>query len=148
MEDVQMIHLKINNLPVSVPKGTKILQAAQSIGIDIPHLCFHPDQRAKARCRICSVEVVGNRRLLAACSTEVWEGMEVFTDSQIVRDTQVGILQLIMADHDKNCLTCARNHRCELQELCARFNIQIPTDEAEKIVTVGDAAQAIKGAVG
>ncbi len=126
MEDVQMIHLKINNLPVSVPKGTKILQAAQSIGIDIPHLCFHPDQRAKARCRICSVEVVGNRRLLAACSTEVWEGMEVFTDSQIVRDTQVGILQLIMADHDKNCLTCARNHRCELQELCARFNIQIP----------------------
>ena len=126
MEDVQMIHLKINNLPVSVPKGTKILQAAQSIGIDIPHLCFHPAQRAKARCRICSVEVVGNRRLLAACSTEVWEGMEVFTDSQIVRDTQVGILQLIMADHDKNCLTCARNQRCELQALCARFNIQIP----------------------
>ncbi len=126
MEDVQMIHLKINNLPVSVPKGTKILQAAQSIGIDIPHLCFHPDQRAKARCRICSVEVVGNRRLLAACSTEVWEGMEVFTDTQIVRDTQVGILQLIMADHDKNCLTCPRNNRCELQELCARFNIQIP----------------------
>ena len=126
MEDVQMIHLKINNMPVSVPKGTKILQAAQSIGIDIPHLCFHPDQRAKARCRICSVEVVGNRRLLAACSTEVWEGMEVFTDTQIVRDTQVGILQLIMADHDKNCLTCARNQRCELQTLCARFNIQIP----------------------
>ena len=126
MEDVQMIHLKINNLPVSVPKGTKILQAAQSIGIDIPHLCFHPDQRAKARCRICSVEVVGNRRLLAACSTEVWEGMEVFTDTQIVRDTQVGILQLIMADHDKNCLTCARNQRCELQALCAKFNIQIP----------------------
>ena len=126
MEDVQMIHLKINNMPVSVPKGTKILQAAQSIGIDIPHLCFHPDQRAKARCRICSVEVVGNRRLLAACSTEVWEGMEVFTDTQIVRDTQVGILQLIMADHDKNCLTCARNQRCELQALCAKFNIQIP----------------------
>ena len=126
MEDVQMIHLKINNLPVTVPKGTKILQAAESIGIDIPHLCFHPDQRAKARCRICSVEVVGNRRLLAACSTEVWEGMEVFTDSQIVRDTQVGILQLIMADHDKNCLNCARNQRCELQALCARFNIQIP----------------------
>ena len=121
-----MIHLKINNLPVTVPKGTKILQAAQSIGIDIPHLCFHPDQRAKARCRICSVEVVGNRRLLAACSTEVWEGMEVFTDTQIVRDTQVGILQLIMADHDKNCLNCARNHNCELQELCARFNVQIP----------------------
>ncbi|MBQ9378084.1 MAG: iron hydrogenase small subunit [Schwartzia sp.] len=126
MADVQMIHLKINNLPVTVPKGTKILQAAQSIGIDIPHLCFHPDQRAKARCRICSVEVVGNRRLLAACSTEVWEGMEVFTDTQIVRDTQVGILQLIMADHDKNCLNCARNHNCELQELCARFNVQIP----------------------
>ena len=122
----EMVHIKINNIPVEVPAGTMVLAAAKQIGIDIPHLCYHPDQAVKAKCRICSVEVKGSRKLSAACTTVVWEGMEVFTDTQLVRDTQVGILQLIMADHDKDCLTCPRNHRCELQELCARFNVQIP----------------------
>ena len=125
-EKKDMVNLTINNIPVSVPKGTKILQAAAKIGINIPHLCFHPDQRIKAQCRICSVEVTGKRRLLAACSTEVWEGMEVHTDTPIVRDTQIGILQLMLADHDRDCLTCPRNHNCDLQELCSRFNIQVP----------------------
>ena len=122
----ELINLKINNMPISVKKGTKILQAAQMLHIDIPHLCYHPDQRIKARCRICSVEVVGQRRLLAACSTECWEGMEVFTDTKVVRDTQRGILQLIMADHEENCLTCPRNGNCVLQKLCSRFNVLRP----------------------
>ena len=98
-QEQEMVHLTINNIPLAVPKGTKIMQAAQELGIDIPHLCYHEDQRIKARCRLCSVEVVGKRRLLAACSTEVWEGMEVHTDTQIVRDTQVAILQLMLAIH-------------------------------------------------
>ncbi len=123
---MEMVHLKINNIPLEAPKGTKIIEAAKSINIDIPHLCYHPDQRVKARCRLCSVQVKGRAKLLAACSTEVWEGMEVFTDTQIVRDTQVGILQLIMADHNANCLTCARNGNCELQNLCTRFNVLDP----------------------
>ena len=120
----EMVHLTINNIPLAVPKGTKIMQAAQELGIDIPHLCYHEDQRIKARCRLCSVEVVGKRRLLAACSTEVWEGMEVHTDTQIVRDTQVAILQLMLANHHKDCLSCPRNQNCDLQRLCSRFNIQ------------------------
>ena len=119
-----MVNLTINNIPVSVPKGTKIMQAAASIGIDIPHLCYHEDQRIKAHCRLCSVEVTGRRRLLAACSTEVWDGMEVHTDTQIVRDTQITILQLMLANHNKDCLACARNQNCDLQRLCSRFNIQ------------------------
>ncbi|MBR3458528.1 MAG: [Selenomonadaceae bacterium] len=119
----EMVHLTINNIPVEVPKGTKILQAAQRIGIDIPHLCYHEDQRIKAHCRLCSVEVKGKRRLLAACSTEVWEGMEVLTDTPIVRDTQVAILQLMLANHNKDCLSCPRNQNCDLQRLCSRFNI-------------------------
>lgn len=120
---MEMVNIKINNIPLEVEKGTKILEAAKKIHIDIPHLCYHPDQKVKAHCRICCVEVVGNRRLLAACSTEVWEGMEIHTDTQIVRDTQVGILQLILANHEQNCLTCARNQNCDLQRLCSRFNI-------------------------
>ncbi len=119
----EMIHLTINNIPVEVPKGTKIMQAAQVLGIDIPHLCYHEDQRIKAHCRLCSVEVTGKKRLLAACSTEVWEGMDVHTDTQIVRDTQVSILQLMLANHKKDCLSCPRNQNCDLQRLCSRFNI-------------------------
>ena len=125
-EKPEMVHIKINNIPVEVPAGTMVLAAAKKIGIDIPHLCYHPDQAIKAKCRICSVEVKGSRKLSASCTTVVWEGMEVFTDTQLVRDTQVGILQLIMADHDKDCLTCPRNNHCELQTLCARFNVQMP----------------------
>ncbi|WP_278830974.1 NADH-dependent [FeFe] hydrogenase, group A6 [uncultured Mitsuokella sp.] len=123
-QEQEMVHLTINNIPLAVPKGTKIMQAAQKLGIDIPHLCYHEDQRIKARCRLCSVEVAGKRRLLAACSTEVWEGMEVHTDTQIVRDTQVAILQLMLANHHKDCLSCPRNQNCDLQRLCSRFNIQ------------------------
>ena len=119
----QIIHLTINNIPVEVPKGTKIMQAAKTLGIDIPHLCYHEDQRIKAHCRLCSVEVTGKRRLLAACSTEVWEGMDVHTDTEIVRDTQVSILQLMLANHHKDCLSCPRNQNCDLQRLCSRFNI-------------------------
>lgn len=122
-KEIPMVHLTINNIPLEVPKGTKIMQAAQKLGIDIPHLCYHEDQRIKAHCRLCSVEVTGKRRLLAACSTEVWEGMDVHTDTQIVRDTQVSILQLMLANHHKDCLSCPRNQNCDLQRLCSRFNI-------------------------
>ncbi len=122
-EERELVHLKINNIPVEVPKGMKIIDAARKVHINIPHLCYHPDQRVKARCRICSIEVTGSRRLMAACATEVWEGMEVHTDTQIVRDTQIAILQLILANHNQDCLNCPRNHRCDLQELCSRFNI-------------------------
>lgn len=139
-QEQEMVHLTINNIPLAVPKGTKIMQAAQKLGIDIPHLCYHEDQRIKARCRLCSVEVAGKRRLLAACSTEVWEGMEVHTDTQIVRDTQVAILQLMLANHHKDCLSCPRNQNCDLQRLCSRFNIQhssLPSvcKEVPRIVT-------------
>ena len=122
-KEVPMVHLTINHIPVTVPKGTKILQAAQQAHIDIPHLCFHEDQRIKAHCRLCSVEVIGRRRLYAACSTEVWEGMEVHTDTPIVRSTQVAILQLMLANHNRDCLSCPRNQNCDLQRLCSRFNI-------------------------
>lgn len=123
---MEMIHLTINNIPMSVPKGTRIIEAARKIGIDIPHLCYHPDQSIKAHCRMCVVEVVGSRKLLAACSTQVWEGMEVHTDTKKVRDTQVGVLEMILADHNQDCLSCARNGNCDLQKLCSRFNLLKP----------------------
>ena len=119
----ELVHLTINHIPVAVPKGTKIMQAAAKIHIDIPHLCYHEDQRIKAHCRLCSVEVTGRRRLYAACSTECWEGMEVHTDTPIVRNTQIAILQLMLANHNRDCLSCPRNQNCDLQHLVSRFNI-------------------------
>lgn len=123
---MEMINLTINNIPLTVKKGTRIIEAAREIGIDIPHLCYHPDQNIKAHCRMCVVEVVGSRKLLAACSTQVWEGMEVHTDTKKVRDTQVGVLEMILADHNQDCLSCARNGNCDLQKLCSRFNLIKP----------------------
>ena len=118
----EMVHITINKQPLEVPAGTRIIEAAKMLNIDIPHLCYPPDQTIKAHCRMCMVEVVGSRKLTAACSTVVWEGMEVITDSKKVYDAQTGVLDLILSDHKTNCLSCARNGSCELQALCRRFN--------------------------
>ena len=139
-QEMEMVKITINNIPVEVPKGTKIMKAAEKIGIDIPHLCYHEDQRLKSRCRLCSVEVTGKKRLYAACSTEVWDGMDIHTDTESVRDSQEVILEMLLAHHNQDCLACSRNQTCELQRLCSRFNIQsskLPSvcKPEEKIVT-------------
>lgn len=120
------VHIKINNLPLEVEEGTLLIDAARMLNIDIPHMCYHPDQESKAHCRLCVVEVKGSRKLQTSCTTPVSEGMEVFTDTKKVYDAQVGILELMLADHKQNCLSCARNGSCELQALCRRFNLLRP----------------------
>ena len=120
------VHIKINNLPLEVEEGTLVIDAARMLNIDIPHMCYHPDQESKAHCRLCVVEVKGQRKLQTSCTTPVAEGMEVFTDTKKVYDAQTGILELMLADHKQNCLACARNGNCELQALCRRFNLLHP----------------------
>ncbi len=120
------VHIKINNLPLEVEEGTLLIDAARMLNIDIPHMCYHPDQESKAHCRLCVVEVKGSRKLQTSCTTPVAEGMEVFTDTKKVYDAQVGILELMLADHKQQCLSCARNGSCELQALCRRFNLLRP----------------------
>src|SRR6056297_2451972 len=92
----------IDNKEISVPKGTTILEAAKMVSINIPTLCNHPDQSIKANCRICLVQT-GPDKLAAACSTYVWDGMKVNTLSKLVRDTQRGVLELILANHPQDC---------------------------------------------
>lgn len=120
------VHIKINNLPLEVEEGTLVIDAARMLNIDIPHMCYHPDQESKAHCRLCVVEIKGSRNLQTSCTTPVREGMEVFTDTKKVYDAQVGVLELMLADHKQNCLACARNGNCELQALCRRFNLLRP----------------------
>ena len=85
MENVQMVHLKINGIPAEVPAGSTILQAAKSVGVEIPTLCYLKDVNCIGACRICVVEATGARGLVAACVYPVAEGMEVQTNTPKVR---------------------------------------------------------------
>lgn len=116
-----MINLKINNIPVSVPEGTTILEAARIAGVKIPTLCYMKDINAIGACRICVVEVKGARSFAAACVYPVTEGMEVFTDTPKIRQSRKTTLELILSDHNKDCLSCERNLHCELQALAYEY---------------------------
>lgn len=116
-----MINLKINNIPVSVAEGTTILEAAKSIGIKIPTLCYMKEINEIGACRVCVVEVKGARSLVAACVYPVNEGMEVFTDTPAVRAARKTTIELILSNHNKACLSCERNMNCELQALSYEY---------------------------
>jgi NADH-quinone oxidoreductase subunit G/NADP-reducing hydrogenase subunit HndD len=118
-----MINLTIDDRKVSVPDGSTILEAARSLNMEIPSLCWHPDQTVKANCRVCVVEVVGQRVLQPACAYPVSEGMQVRTTSSIVREARRNILELILAHHPQDCLSCQRNGTCELQALASEMNM-------------------------
>ncbi len=119
-----MVNLTIDGIKVSVPEGSTILQAAQQVGINVPTLCYHPDQAVKANCRVCVCEVEGNRLLQAACSQPVMEGMVIKTRSPKVIEARKTILELILANHPQDCLNCIRNGNCELQDLSAEYVIR------------------------
>ncbi|MBQ7936161.1 MAG: (2Fe-2S)-binding protein, partial [Clostridia bacterium] len=122
---MQMINLKINGTPVSVPAGTTVLEAARQINIDIPTLCFLKEINAIGACRICVVEnrVNGAGRLVAACVFPVAEGMEIYTHSPMVQKARKQTLELILSNHEKKCLSCIRSGDCELQRLCAEYGV-------------------------
>ena len=122
------INLTIDNHQVSVPKGTMILDAAATIGIEIPTLC-HLDLKGTcvknrpASCRLCVVEVQGRRNLAPACATQCTPGMVVRTNSMRVIKARKTIAELILSDHPNDCLTCPKCGECELQRLITRLNI-------------------------
>ena len=118
-----MVHLTINGKPVEVGGGATILQAARKINIDIPTLCFLKDINEIGDCRICVVEVEGKRGFATACIQKVEEGMVVKTNSPAVIEARRVVLDLIISNHDRECLTCTRNGNCELQKLAEEFNI-------------------------
>ncbi len=112
-----MAKLTIDGQSVEVKDGSTILDAAKAINIKIPTLCYHPDQSVKANCRICVVEVEGQRLLVPACAYPVSDGMVVKTTTARVRKARMNILELIFSHHSKNCLECDRNGNCELQTI-------------------------------
>ena len=121
MSEVKMVNLKINGISVSVPAGTTVLEAAKSIGINIPTLCYMKEINEIGACRVCVVEVKGARSMVTACVYPVSEGMEVVTNSEKVIKARKTTLELILSDHKKDCLSCARNLNCELQKLALEY---------------------------
>ena len=118
------VNIKINGQALNVAAGMTILQAAQTAGIYIPTLCYHPDLALHGVCRICSVEVKGQRVLCASCAYPVAEGMEILTHSPKVRDARRMIVELLLANHPQECLTCNKNRSCELQKFAKELGIQ------------------------
>ncbi len=119
----KMVNLTIDNIPVTVPAGTTVLEAARDAGIKIPSLCFLKDVNEIGACRICVVEVEGARSLMASCVYPVSEGMVVHTNTPKVRHSRQLTLELILSNHRMDCLTCSRNAQCELRQLAADLGI-------------------------
>lgn len=119
----EIITLTIDGQEVKAEKGTTILQAARQVGIDIPTLCFLKDINEVGDCRMCIVEVEGRRGFATSCIQTVEEGMIVHTNTPNVLEARHVILDLILSNHHRDCLTCTRNGNCELQNLARKFNV-------------------------
>ena len=148
----KMVNLKINDIPVTVPEGTTVLEAARAAGFKIPSLCYLKDVNEIGSCRICVVEVKGARSLMASCVYPVSEGMEVYTNTPKVRHSRQLSLELILSNHRMDCLTCARNAHCELRDLAADLQIDavryandlmVPQIEASALHLVRDNSKCI-----
>ena len=118
-----MVNLTIDHIPVTVPEGTTILDAARSAGIHIPSLCYLRGVNEIGACRVCVVELVGMDRLMPACNNVVEEGMEVLTSSPKVRETRRINVELLLSQHDCHCATCVRSGNCSLQTIANDLNI-------------------------
>ena len=118
-----MITLTIDGIEVKAPEGSTILEAAKIAGIDIPTLCFLKDINEVGDCRMCIVEVEGRRGFATSCIQKVEEGMVVHTHTPNVLEARHVILDLIISNHAKDCLTCTRSGNCELQALATKFNV-------------------------
>ena len=121
MSDI--IHITINGIPVDVTEDTVILDAAKKINVVIPTLCYHQDICVAGNCRVCMVEIFGQKRLAAACATPCEEGMDILTNSLKVRNCRKHIIELLLSEHNADCTKCYKNGKCELQNLASEYKI-------------------------
>ena len=147
-----MVKLTINGKNVEVKEGTTILDAASQAGIRIPTLCFLKDINEIGACRVCVVEVKDCAKLVTACNNEVWDGMEVFTNSPKVRESRRNNVELILSQHDCKCATCVRSGNCSLQTISndlgildLPFEIELPRSRwPMEFPLIRDAGKCIK----
>lgn len=118
-----MVKITIDGRQVEVKEGMTILQAAESIGIEIPHLCFHPAFPPEGSCRLCLVEIEGRPKLELACSTIVQEGMTISTQSETVRQARRSVLEFLLAEHPLDCPICDKAGNCQLQDYYQEYGL-------------------------
>ena len=121
---MDMVNVTIDGRKLQVPKSATVLSAAQAAGISVPSLCYHPELRPEGACRVCVVEVEGARTLVASCVYPVNEGMVVHTNTAAVREARKTVVELLLANHPQDCLSCQRNTNCELQTIAADLGIR------------------------
>ena len=126
------VTLTIDGQPVTVPKGSTVLEAAQSAGIFIPTFCHDPELSKPGACRICLVEIPGMRNLPASCVTEAADGMVVNTASPAVIEARKMILELLLENHPNDCLTCGKSGECKLQEYAYYYGVRFGTFGGER----------------
>lgn len=122
-QEDQVVKITINNTLVEVPKSYTILEAAREAGFDIPTLCFMKELNEVGACRVCVVEVEGQKRLQASCVTNVKDGMVVKTNTKRVRDCVKTNVELLLENHNRECTTCSRSHNCELLNLSETLSV-------------------------
>jgi len=115
------VNLTIDGRPVTVEKGTLLIEAARQAGIDVPHFCYHPKLKSDANCRMCLVEIEKVPKLQTSCNTPVTEGMVVATGSPKVAEARAGVLEFILANHPLDCPICDKGGECHLQDESHRF---------------------------
>lgn len=118
-----LVTVTIDGQTVQAPAGTSVLDAAQSIGIKIPAMCYDPDLSAVGACRLCVVEIEGIRNLPASCVTTCSEGMVVRTGTPAVMEARKTLLELLIANHPLDCMTCEKSGTCLLQQYCYEYGV-------------------------
>lgn len=130
---MEMVNITIDGIKTQVPKSYTVLDAAKSLNVNIPTLCYLKGLNEVGACRMCVVEVQGARTLQASCVLPVSEGMVVKTNSPSVLEARRTVLDLILSRHERECLTCSRNLNCELQKLSEEMGLDKVSYEGSKI---------------
>src|SRR3981189_1761850 len=112
-----MVTLTIDGQSVTVPEGTSIMRAAMEAGTQIPKLCAADMVDAFGSCRLCLIEIEGRAGTPASCTTPVTQGLVVHTQTERLKKLRKGVMELYISDHPLDCLTCAANGDCELQDM-------------------------------
>ncbi|MCL2199676.1 MAG: NADH-dependent [FeFe] hydrogenase, group A6 [Defluviitaleaceae bacterium] len=134
----------IDNITVEVENNSTILDAARKVGIDIPTLCYLKEANEIGACRVCQVEVQGARSLAAACVMPVFDGMVVSTTSKKVRNARKATVELILSNHNRDCLSCPSNRNCELQTVAEEMGIrQVPFEGENDFGVLDDSSPSI-----
>ncbi len=129
---MSMVSLTIDGKKVKVPAGTTILEAAKEANIHIPTLCYLPEVQAIGACRVCLVEIEGNRSLQASCVFPVADGLVVHTNSRKVQQARKFTVEMLLSAHPQDCLICVKNRKCELQKLSEELGIREIRFQGEK----------------